>query len=159
MNELDGNGAAGLLREIFGKEMTTAAATCASCGTVALIGESDLYPGGPGTVIRCRTCTSVLIVITRIRDMHCVDLMGMRELDALSPDGGGELASQGAQIRAGVREYLGGYRQAALDQRFRRPHVTRCVHPGDGTQLSLSLPEGQETIGPGAGLHHHGVLP
>lgn len=81
MDELDGNAAAGLLREVFGAEMTTAAATCASCGAVAPIGESDLYPGGPGTVIRCRHCTSVLIVITRIRGMHCVDLMGVRELD------------------------------------------------------------------------------
>ena len=62
-------------------EMTTAVATCASCGAVAPIGESDLYLGGPGTVIRCRHCTSVLIVITQIRGMHCVDLMGMRELD------------------------------------------------------------------------------
>jgi hypothetical protein len=81
MNELDGNGAAGLLREIFGREMTTAAATCASCGAVAPIGESDLYPGGPGTVIRCRACTGILIVITQIRGMNCVDLMGMKELD------------------------------------------------------------------------------
>ena len=81
MNELDGNGAAGLLREIFGREMTTATATCASCGTAAPIGESDLYPGGPGTVIRCRACTGILIVITQIRGMHCVDLMGMRKLD------------------------------------------------------------------------------
>jgi hypothetical protein len=82
MNELDGNGAAGLLREIFGQEMTTAAATCASCGAVAPIGESDLYLGGPGTVIRCRHCTGVLMVITQIRGVHCVDLMGMRALDS-----------------------------------------------------------------------------
>jgi hypothetical protein len=81
MNKLDGNGAAGLLQEVFGQEMTAAAATCASCRTAAPIGESDLYPGGPGTVIRCRACTSVLIVITQIRGMHCVDLMGIRELD------------------------------------------------------------------------------
>jgi Family of unknown function (DUF6510) len=81
MDELDGNGAAGLLREVFGAEMTTAVATCASCGAVAPIGESDLYLGGPGTVIRCRHCTSILMVITQIRGTHCVDLTGMRELD------------------------------------------------------------------------------
>ena len=81
MDELDGNGAAGLLQEIFGTDLTAAAATCASCGTAAAIGESGLYTGGPGTVIRCRHCTSVLIVITQIRGVHCVDLMGMRELD------------------------------------------------------------------------------
>jgi Family of unknown function (DUF6510) len=82
MNALDGNCAAGLLREIFGTEMTTAVGTCASCGAVAPIGEGDLYLGGPGTVIRCRRCTSVLIVITQVRGLHCVDLMGMRALDA-----------------------------------------------------------------------------
>jgi Family of unknown function (DUF6510) len=81
MDELDGNRAAGLLREVFGMEMTAAAATCASCGFVAAVGESDLYLGGPGTVIRCRRCTGILIVITQIRGMHCVDLMGVRELD------------------------------------------------------------------------------
>jgi hypothetical protein len=81
MDELDGNRAAGLLQEVFGAEMTTAAATCASCGSVAPIGEGDLYLGGPGTVIRCRTCTNILIVITQVRDMNCVDLMGIRALD------------------------------------------------------------------------------
>ena len=47
MDELDGNGAAGLLQEVFGMEMTVAVATCASCGAVGPIGESDLYLGGP----------------------------------------------------------------------------------------------------------------
>ena len=47
MDELDGNRAAGLLREIFGREMTVAVATCASCGAVAPIGETGLH-GRPG---------------------------------------------------------------------------------------------------------------
>ena len=81
MDELDGNGAAGLLQETFGTEMTAAVATCASCGNVAPIGESGLYAGGPGTVIRCRSCDGVLVVITQVRGTHCVDLMGIRALD------------------------------------------------------------------------------
>ena len=81
MDELDGNGAAGLLQEIFGTEMTVAVATCASCGYVAQIGESTLYAGGPGTVLRCRHCEGVLVVITQVRGRHCVDLMGIRALD------------------------------------------------------------------------------
>ncbi len=80
MDELDGNGAAGLLQEVFGTEMTVAVATCASCGTVAPIGESGLYTGGPGTVIRCRSCHGVLVVITRVRGRYCIDLMGNRAL-------------------------------------------------------------------------------
>ena len=81
MDELDGNGAAGLLKEIFGTEMTVAVATCESCGTAARIGEDVVYAGGPGTVIRCRSCTGVLVVITQVRGRHCVDLMGIRALD------------------------------------------------------------------------------
>jgi hypothetical protein len=81
MDELDGNGAAGLLQEIFGTEMTIAVATCASCGSAAPIGEGVLYAGGPGTVIRCRSCEGLLVVITQVRGRHCVDLMGIRALD------------------------------------------------------------------------------
>jgi hypothetical protein len=84
MDELDGNGAAGLLQEIFGTEMTIAVATCASCGSAAPIGESVLYAGGPGTVIRCRSCEGLLVVITQVRGRHCVDLMGIRALDTPS---------------------------------------------------------------------------
>src|ERR1700744_5394636 len=46
MDELDGNGAAGLLQEIFGREMTVAVATCASCGAVAPIGGGAPPPAG-----------------------------------------------------------------------------------------------------------------
>jgi len=77
MDELDGNAAAGVLQEIFGIEMTAVAATCVTCGAVAPIGESALYAGGPGTVIRCRSCDSVLIVVTQVRGMYCMDLMGI----------------------------------------------------------------------------------
>jgi hypothetical protein len=49
MDELDGNRAAGLLQDVFGAEMTAAAATCGSCGAVGAVGESGLYLGGPGT--------------------------------------------------------------------------------------------------------------
>jgi hypothetical protein len=80
MDELDGNGAAGLLQEVLGAEMTVAVATCASCGSTAQIGESVLYAGGPGTVIRCRACEGVLVVITQVRGRHCVDLTGIRAL-------------------------------------------------------------------------------
>ncbi len=92
MDELDGNGAAGLLQEIFGMELTVAVATCASCGSVAPIGAAGLYAGGPGTVIRCRSCDGVLVVITQVRGMHCIDLMGIRALDMPS----GTLAPGGA---------------------------------------------------------------
>ena len=41
-----------------------------------------VYVGGPGTVVRCRRCASVLMVISRVRGMNCVDLTGMLALQA-----------------------------------------------------------------------------
>jgi hypothetical protein len=74
---LDGNAIGGLLLEIFGAEMTSAEATCAACGAVRALAETTVYLRGPGTVVRCRSCTSVLMVISRIRGVNCVDLSGL----------------------------------------------------------------------------------
>jgi hypothetical protein len=81
MENLDGNAAAGVLREVFGTEMTGYAGTCGSCGTTAALGESAAFTGGPGTVLRCARCDGLLIGITRVRGVRCVDLMGLAALD------------------------------------------------------------------------------
>ena len=78
---LDGNAIGGLLREIFAVEMTSAEATCASCGAVGPVAETTVYVRGPGTVVRCRRCTSVLMVIARVRELNCVDLSGLAALE------------------------------------------------------------------------------
>ncbi len=82
METLDGNAIAGLLREVFGDEMTTVMATCGTCGAIAAVGQSVVYPRLPGAVVRCRTCTGLLMVITHIHGIHCVDLRGISALDA-----------------------------------------------------------------------------
>lgn len=82
MEGVDGNAAAGVLREVFGTEMTGYAGTCGSCGAAAPLAESAAFTGGPGTVLRCDRCDGLLIVITRIRKVSCVDLMGLAALDA-----------------------------------------------------------------------------
>ena len=79
---LDGNAIGGLLLEVFATDMTSAAATCAACGAVGPVAETAVYLGGPGTVVRCRRCTSVLMVISRIRGRNCVDLSGLQALQA-----------------------------------------------------------------------------
>ncbi len=79
---LDGNAIGGLLLEIFGSDMTSAQATCASCGAVGPVAETIVYVRGPGTVVRCRRCTSVLMVVARIRGLNCVDLSGVAALEA-----------------------------------------------------------------------------
>jgi hypothetical protein len=80
MDDLDGNAMGGLLQEIFGVEMTTAVETCGHCGAAALVAETAAYLRGPGAVMRCPTCTHVLMVVVRRQDMHCVDLRGMASL-------------------------------------------------------------------------------
>jgi hypothetical protein len=77
---LDGNAIGGLLLEIFAADMTSAEATCAACGAVRPVAETTVYLGGPGTVVRCRSCTSVLMVISRVRGLNCVDLSGLEAL-------------------------------------------------------------------------------
>jgi hypothetical protein len=78
---LDGNAIGGLLMEIFAAEMTSAEATCVVCGAVRPLADTMVYLRGPGTVVRCRTCTSALMVITRVRGLNCVDLSGVEVLD------------------------------------------------------------------------------
>ena len=77
MEPLDGNAIGGLLQEVFGTEMTTAVGTCAACGATAQVAEFVVYLRAPGTVVRCRNCLGLLMVIARIRDMNCVDLRGL----------------------------------------------------------------------------------
>jgi len=78
---LDGNAIGGLLLEIFGSDMTSAEATCATCGAVRPVADTMVYLRGPGTVVRCCNCASVLIVVTRVRGLSCVDLSGIAALE------------------------------------------------------------------------------
>ncbi len=78
---LDGNAVAALLADVFGEEMTCATGTCASCGASAEVGTFVVYLRAPGTVARCRACGSVLMVFVTIRDVTCVDLLGLSALD------------------------------------------------------------------------------
>jgi len=79
---LDGNAIGGLLLDIFATEMTSAEATCAACGAVSPVAETTVYLRGPGTVVRCRTCASILIVVTTVHGRNCVDLSGLQALHA-----------------------------------------------------------------------------
>jgi Family of unknown function (DUF6510) len=82
MEALDGNAIGGLLHEVFGAEMTTAICTCANCGASGPVAETVVYLRAPGTVARCRSCSSVLMVVVKVRDINCVDLRGLAALAA-----------------------------------------------------------------------------
>ena len=81
MAAFDGNAIGGLLLEIFGADLTSARSVCAACGATRPVAEAAVYLRGPGTVVRCRSCSAVLMVIARIRGMNCVDLGGLAALD------------------------------------------------------------------------------
>ncbi len=77
---LDGNAIAGQLYEAFGVEMTVAVGVCAHCRARGVLAESVVYLGGPGTVVRCRSCSGVLAVLVQRREITCVDLLGLESL-------------------------------------------------------------------------------
>lgn len=80
MQALDGNAIGGLLLDVFGAEMTTATGTCISCGASSQVAEFAVYSRAPGTVVRCRSCDGVLMVLVQAHGMTCVDLRGLATL-------------------------------------------------------------------------------
>ena len=82
MEALDGNAIAGLLYEVFGAEMTTAMGVCAHCGAAGQVAELVVYLQAPGTVVRCRSCESIVMVLVDVRGTACVDLRGLARLES-----------------------------------------------------------------------------
>lgn len=78
---LDGNAIGGMLFEVFGSEMTAAVARCATCGASMQMAETVVYLRAPGTVVRCRSCAAVLMVVVRRHTQNCVDLQGIAALE------------------------------------------------------------------------------
>jgi hypothetical protein len=81
MEALDGNAIGGMLYNVFGREMTMAQAECGRCGARGPLAECEVYVGGPGVVVRCCVCHTVVMVLVEVRDVMCVDLGGLRELE------------------------------------------------------------------------------
>ena len=77
---LDGNAVAGLLRAVFGTEMTTVSGMCAHCGHEAMLAELLAFTHGPGAVLRCRACTEVVVRIAETPKGTFVDVRGATHL-------------------------------------------------------------------------------
>ena len=75
---LDGNAVAGTLSEIYGDDMTTVLAECASCGQLDHIGGLVAYVHAPGIVLRCTACSTVMIRIVQTPKRTFVDVRGER---------------------------------------------------------------------------------
>ena len=81
MVALDGNAIAGMLATVFRTEMTTATGACAACKRRSLVGEFAVYLRGPGTVVRCRHCGGVVMILVEAHGVTCVDLHGLEALE------------------------------------------------------------------------------
>ena len=77
MTPLDGNAIAGLLQELFGRDVTATGFACHGCGRTGYVAELAVYPDGPGVVGRCQTCDAVLLMITERQGWCCVDSAGL----------------------------------------------------------------------------------
>jgi hypothetical protein len=84
---LDGNAAAGMLRDVFALELTAAQGACASCGAVAAMGAQHLYmyPLAPGAVLRCSSCSEVLMVVVQGGGRYRLGLRGLTWLEIRDP--------------------------------------------------------------------------
>jgi Family of unknown function (DUF6510) len=84
---LDGNAAAGILREVFVPELTAARGACASCGTIAAMGAQHLYmyARAPGAVVRCSACGDVLMVLVHGGGRYRLGLRGLTWLEIGDP--------------------------------------------------------------------------
>jgi hypothetical protein len=80
MDPIDGNGIGALLIDTFGHEMTAVISTCATCHARRPVAELVVYQRAPGTVVRCRTCGSVVMVLVKRGDSIDVDLSGLASL-------------------------------------------------------------------------------
>ena len=74
---LDGNAAAGILRELFVQDMTAAIATCRGCGATGMVGGLLDYGLEMGTILRCPKCDAVLLRVVHAPDAIRLDPSGL----------------------------------------------------------------------------------
>jgi Family of unknown function (DUF6510) len=76
MTHLDGNAIAGMLEELFGRDMTVVFSRCNVCGAQREVGALYVYRAA-GIVVRCPDCDNVLVRIVEGRDRTWFDASGL----------------------------------------------------------------------------------
>lgn len=79
-SHLDGNAAAGVLREVFAVDVTAALGRCAGCGSTGPLAESRLFADAPGLVLRCAGCDAVLLRMVSGGGRRWLDVRGLAYL-------------------------------------------------------------------------------
>jgi hypothetical protein len=82
---LDGNAAAGALREVFAVDLTTAIGRCGGCGHTGVFAEARVYLDAPGMVARCPGCEEVLLRLVTTPTDTFLDLRGLTYLRIPNP--------------------------------------------------------------------------
>ena len=77
---LDGNAAAGMLRDLFAVDTTAAEATCGGCGNAGPVGALFEYGQEMGVVLRCSACGKPVLRVVRTDVAMYVDFSGLRLL-------------------------------------------------------------------------------
>ena len=73
---LDGNAAAGTLADLFAVDLTAARSRCAACGATSMLGAHLLYADAPAMVLRCPTCTEVVLRYASQEGRILLDMRG-----------------------------------------------------------------------------------
>ncbi|MFJ2369954.1 DUF6510 family protein [Microbacterium sp. NPDC087665] len=77
---VDGNAAGGYLLDIFGRDMTTARATCAHCERSSEVADAVAEVDAAGVILLCRGCGRTLLTYVRGADGEALVIGGLREL-------------------------------------------------------------------------------
>jgi Family of unknown function (DUF6510) len=88
--KLDGNALAGPLAELFTLDLAAAIVTCAHCGSSGPLAAHHLYADAPALVVRCPTCTGVVLRYASDRHGLRLEMTGTRLLTVVSQAGEGE---------------------------------------------------------------------
>jgi hypothetical protein len=80
MTPLDGNAAAGLLAEIFARDVTVAHTICVGCGSANVVGTLRMYAHEMGAVLRCPGCEYVVLRVVRTPTHVWLDATGSRSV-------------------------------------------------------------------------------
>jgi ribosomal protein S27E len=79
MTHVDGNAIAGVLEQLFGRDMTVVSGRCSGCGAEREVGALYVYRAA-GIVVRCPDCDTVLLRIVEGRNRTWVDARGLQAL-------------------------------------------------------------------------------
>lgn len=65
---VDGNALAGLLGQVFTRDVTTMRASCRLCGTIGPLAEAAVEVDEVAAIVLCRGCTHTLFTVLRRGD-------------------------------------------------------------------------------------------